>query len=526
MKPFISLCKIEFIGLLNAMNMLHNKKKKRFAAPLAALLATLLMAYIGFIFSLPAAEVLVPLQLGDMLWTHILMLAFIMSFSFTFMGGTGMLFNGKDIDFLFSLPLPHSCILLSKMLALYLENFLFCSTLILSGSVAYALQTPLSLSSIISLILICISFPILITLLCALLGFIVSFLSSLTPYKNFFSVVFTFLGIFALFGGLLYMKFSIQNETQIQAIRDTIWSIVPPLKWVATSLTGESYLGAIWVLLLSILSIFVFLVIFTPQYQKIVIRLSNRTINKTFVMTSQGASSCFSTLLKKESTRFFTTPTYLLNCGLCNIFLILQGGYFIVKKDTVQELVGLIGLSKTDSLVIFALVILFFNFVSPTSVVSLSLEGNSFWILKTAPISVQQILLAKITFGFLVLLPGTVVSLLGIYVALQPSIPLVLALLASLLLCNWSACLTGCIINLHFPKMDAPNDTVVIKQSGSVLIHMLATMVIIGVSVGGYFLLSIDMLLYYFIWIFILTITTIILHLYLSKNATNLFHKI
>ena len=46
----------------------------------------------------------------------------------------------------------------------------------------------------------------------------------------------------------------------------------------------------------------------------------------------------------------------------------------------------------------------------------------------------------------------------------------------------------GLAVNLLFPKMDAPNDTVVVKQSVSALIGALGGWVILGLAAGGYFL--------------------------------------
>ena len=48
--------------------------------------------------------------------------------------------------------------------------------------------------------------------------------------------------------------------------------------------------------------------------------------------------------------------------------------------------------------------------------------------------------------------------------------------------------LYGLAVNLLFPKMDAPNDTIVVKQSVSALIGALGGWVILAAAVGGYFL--------------------------------------
>ena len=77
MKAFFTLCRIEIIALLSAMNLRGRKREKAFAAPVAALLAGGLMAYIGVAYALPMALTLIPMLMGDLYWGQMVLMAFI-----------------------------------------------------------------------------------------------------------------------------------------------------------------------------------------------------------------------------------------------------------------------------------------------------------------------------------------------------------------------------------------------------------------------------------------------------------------
>ena len=144
MKAFFTLCRIEIIALLSAMNLRGRKREKAFAAPVAALLAGGLMAYIGVAYALPMALTLIPMLMGDLYWGQMVLMAFILCLSLTVMAGSGMLFGGKDMDFLFALPLSARTVLAAKLLALYLENVFLTLCMLLPSGIVYAMQTVFS----------------------------------------------------------------------------------------------------------------------------------------------------------------------------------------------------------------------------------------------------------------------------------------------------------------------------------------------------------------------------------------------
>src|SRR5699024_2735859 len=78
MSALFSLCKVELQAMLNAMHLTGSKKSRAFAAPLAAALGGGIMAYVGAVYALPMATVLLPMGMGDLYWGQMLLVGFCM----------------------------------------------------------------------------------------------------------------------------------------------------------------------------------------------------------------------------------------------------------------------------------------------------------------------------------------------------------------------------------------------------------------------------------------------------------------
>ena len=65
------------------------------------------------------------------------LMACVMSLMFTLFAASGLVFGGKDSDIVLALPVPAFTVMLSKILALYLENLVFCGLWMLPTGAAY-----------------------------------------------------------------------------------------------------------------------------------------------------------------------------------------------------------------------------------------------------------------------------------------------------------------------------------------------------------------------------------------------------
>lgn len=109
---------------------------------------------------------------------------------------------------------------------------------------------------------------------------------------------------------------------------------------------------------------------------------------------------------------------------------------------------------------------------------SISLERKSFNILKTVPVKVKQILLAKVIASNIITIPVMLVSDSIFFIAFKAEITdIVFILMATLIMPTFTA-IIGLLVNLKHPKLDASSDTEVVKQSMSSGISVLIGMVL------------------------------------------------
>lgn len=116
----------------------------------------------------------------------------------------------------------------------------------------------------------------------------------------------------------------------------------------------------------------------------------------------------------------------------------------------------------------------------------ISLEGKSFNITKSLPVSTKKILLAKVLTSNIISIPIILISDIIFFVVFKVTIiDIVFILLASIIMPTFTA-IVGILMNLKYPKMDATSDTEVVKQSmsstASVFIGMFTGMLLIAIE--------------------------------------------
>jgi ABC-2 type transport system permease protein len=84
------------------------------------------------------------------------------------------------------------------------------------------------------------------------------------------------------------------------------------------------------------------------------------------------------------------------------------------------------------------------------------------------------------------MLPVTYLSLVILYFTLNLSIIQLITLVALVSISSLVAAQFGLLINLKFPKLNANNDTIVVKQSASAMISVLIPMATIMIVSGIY----------------------------------------
>ncbi|MDD2505423.1 MAG: hypothetical protein PHF21_04060, partial [Bacilli bacterium] len=194
------------------------------------------------------------------------------------------LFNAKDYPLLLSLPIKKSTIILSKLFVLYFINFIFVLLLMVPTYLAYINGTVQSISFHVLFWLSFFFIPIIPTIIGALIGSLFTDVSSRFKYKNFVNILISVIFIFILF----YFSYKMQNMTSIdfanlsKSLVDKLSAIYPLTTVYSNIIKETSIISLILFILISFISLYIFLLILSKFFDKINSRMNAITINNIY----------------------------------------------------------------------------------------------------------------------------------------------------------------------------------------------------------------------------------------------------
>ena len=129
--------------------------------------------------------------------------------------------------------------------------------------------------------------------------------------------------------------------------------------------------------------------------------------------------------------------------------------------------------------------ICFSSFMTCITCSMISLEGKTFNLLKSLPLKPFTIVFSKVLTAVLIMVPFMIIGDILFFVRFGFNIWEILFILIATLVLPILSETIGILINLKYPKMNAENDTEVVKQSTSTMISTLLGMLLTGVSIIG-----------------------------------------
>jgi ABC-2 type transport system permease protein len=530
----ISLVKATLKDNAQIFRLGNEKKKSKISKMLLEIMVVaLIMFSVGF-YAAMFADKLKPLNL-----TFILITIFILITSFmTFMEGSyksqSILFECKDNDFLMALPIDKKTILASRVIKYLYFQIIYNALFLVPAFIVYGIYEKPGFSYYILAILGMIILPIIPTILGAVMGTIIKMISSVFKHKKLFQTIFSigFMVLIILFSGNSqnYVNYLIEHAT---GINDFICKFYYPAGLFVNLITNFKVVDLLALIGLTFGILLLFIYILSLYY----FRLINKSIDysrktkKKYVIKQRSELYA---LIYREIKRFFSSPVYIMNTlfGLIMILgmviaLIFKSDYFLKMMVGTNSDIS-IDTIKNSITYYYMGMMLFVLFMTSITSSSISLEGKSFNLTKSLPVSTKKILDAKIITSLILTYPLMFLS--DILFAITFKIGLlnfIFVILITLLVPILEA-IIGLLINLKYPKMEFSNDTEVVKQSMSVMISVYLGMGLTGLII--YIImklkefLAIDLCILLILCMVLLSI--IILYRRLNNNGNKLFRKI
>ncbi len=493
MQKYISLIKV---SLNHDMNIFKISKKKEtiYTKYLFPLLFTLYLMFLVGSYTNKLITILKPMHIEYVVISIFSLGITIMTFMEGIYKSSSLLFNCKDDNLLFSLPIKKSTILFIRMLKFYIFELLYNSLFLIPVIIVYAINIHPSLNFYLSSIIALLLLPIVPIILSCICGFITTELSSKFKGKNFIQTIFTIIILL----GVLYISYNLEGfindiASKANSINEVITKIYYPVGAYISLITDFNIKTLIVFILGHVIISILTIIILGKLYYKI--NSSNKKVitskrNKEYKIVTNKKSISF---IKKELNRFLATPVFIINSGFGLVLHIVACIGICLKYDNIIESLIKVNpfLDKSTingyiPIITFSLIVFSSLMTSITSSM-ISLEGKSISILKSLPIKVIEIVIYKVITALIIMIPCILLGNIILFIKFKYSILSITLLLISTILLPLVSELIGITINLRYPKLDANNDTEVVKQSMSSMLSVFVGMILIGLTVLSIF---------------------------------------
>lgn len=502
MEKLISLLKATMSQDMSLFKIKSKNESKISKIILPIFLSLVVMLAMGS-YAAILAEELVTYNLTYIILTIFIMVTSLLTIIEGVYKSQGILFEAKDNDLLFSLPISKSKIFFTRLFKLISFEFLYNSLFMLPAMVVYAMYEKTSVSFYAISLIMLVLLPIIPTIVACIIGYIIKGLASRFKAKNIVQVVLTSAMLLLIFYASFNVQGLIANIIQnANSINEVITKIYYPAGLYINLIQNFNILDLVILFAINIAPAILFVYAASIFYFKITSKLGEKGNNKKKINWEKSADKIFnaksqlSGLINKEMKRFFSSPVFIINAGFGMLLMVVITIGMSINFDGMIETILQgedIGISIDEIKAMIPKI--YYGFVvfatCMTSITSsmISLEGKSFNITKSLPVAPEKILLAKVLTSNIISIPIVLICDIIFFVVFKIAIiDIVFILLASIIMPTFTA-LIGILMNLKYPKMDATSDTEVVKQSMSatlsVFIGMFVGMLSIGIMIMG-----------------------------------------
>lgn len=494
-----SLIKIHLRGIF-LQTAGKNDKQQMTLGRIIAMVALLIFiaATFGCMFGIVFYQTLQPFRLIGYEWLSFA----IMALEIVLIGFIGSVFitqqemyGAKDNELLLSMPIKSKDILLSRIFVILIVNYLYELLIAVPCIIVYFVNSPFDLLKLILFLLVLITLPLLtLTLSCVFGWFVAMFIRKVknkTIITLLISLVFFGLYVYVINKFPEYITMLITNGKTIgEAVKSTIF----PIYYLSIAISNNDIISMLIYLLMVFIPFIVVVYFLSKTFISITITKSASKKAKIKKGDIKHSSLKFA-LLKRELCHFTSNSMIMLNGALGVAFTVVLAGALLIKGPELIEIIDVVppqlqGFINEMLAPLLCLGIISTNSINIISAFLISLEGKNLWILKALPVKTIDILNSKLYLHLIICIPpGILLSIVGGIVFSLSILEWIIVLITPMIFSVFVA-LLGLLINLWKPKFDWINETVVVKQSASVIITMLITISLIFFIIIGYFKLN------------------------------------
>ena len=340
------------------------------------------------------------------------------------------LYNSKDNELLMCLPVSHNQIFISKLIVMYVSEFIsnlmyFLPIFLSFGLVAQA-ETIYYLLLPIYLLL----FPLFPMALAAFISIPISKIMNFIKERLYLSIVVVLLvcGV----GIYLYMNILTKIFVEVNIVGNQIQTVMEINDWlinlgqknniytsIAKAMNGDNLKVVLPVFTISsFVLLYLSTLLVKPFYFKMVMKSKETKIVER-KMSKTNDESAFKSLIRKEFNVVFRTPGYVFQYFIYTLLMPLI--VFVYDKLLISITVSSVGKVMIGGAHILVLSIL--ALLSCTiSASAISREGGTYYIMKTSPVSFRKQVRAKLFFNFIIVFIFLIITMITslIFIDISP----------------------------------------------------------------------------------------------------------
>ena len=470
----------------------NKKGKRRSKGSMAGYILILIALYamMGVIFYMVGDWLIEPLLAFKMDWLYFSLMG-LMSIA---LGVFGSVFNtfsslylAKDNETLLAMPIKPRDILIARLTGVYVMGLVYEAMIFIPAMIVYFSHVGMNGSVLAGGIFTMFVVSFFVLLLSCLLGWVVALISIHLKNKSYITVIVSLVflaGYYYLYGKAYdYLSLILMNAG---AVGETIKNKVFPLYHMGCASMGNVKSMLYIAFMVGVLLILMYCILL-HSFSRIMTtkKGEKKAVYKRGKITAKSANSA---LFRKELKRFTSSASYMLNCGLGTVFILLGAGAVLWKQDAILLMVKVLGLN-TDTITLFAAAALgMCGTMNDITAPSISLEGDNIWILQSLPVSPWQVLKAKLKLHIVLTLVPMLICTVCVEYVIKPDVVsmILLPVLVTLVVCI--SALSGLIIGLLTPNLKWTNEVAVVKQSMGVMIALFGNWIFILAAFGLYYL--------------------------------------
>ncbi len=460
----LTLLELRSLYGINKLRHEKDKKVKRNATALCGVWIFLLLLIFFYVGAITYGYI--TLGLSKIVMMYLSLIASILVLVFGIFKAGESIFGKRGYDILSSMPIRSDSIVLSRFLAMYVEDLLLTLVIMLPGTAVYGFFLRPSVLFYVFSFIGSLFIPLIPLTLSVLFGTLLFAVSSRAKHKSIVQSALAVIFVVAVIVGSTAFGGSAESLDEeffrdlVSSLGDLIARIYPPAAWLGDAITEAAPLPLLGFAAVSALSAAITVFAVSRCFHAVCRRLMTHTAHHNYKLGGMSSRGLTKTLLIRETKRYFASSIYVTNTIIGPILSAIMCVSLAVSGiDSVKSLFpfDVTGILPYAVSAIFCMM--------TTTSVSISMEGRQIWVIKSLPIPTKAWLDSKLLLNLSLMLPFYIVSTVAVTVAATPSFTEgVFIFLVPALMMLFST-VFGISVNLRSHKFDWEKEETVVKQS-------------------------------------------------------------